>query len=421
MHAAEQALSAGDDEAAIRLAERGLALGAGGDDAAALWAIQTDAWAWSGDHARAYAAAEAVLALASKGSRSHCRALGNAISHAFAAGKAEERARLERELEQVVPAPDAVPAFAWAYCVAVMPHLLAAERELAERHIARLELMTAKILEKEPAAAAWVNMTRAFHVRYVPRDFERALALDRQALVHFDSMGERRYVPYVRMHVGLDLSLLGAFEEAEDALSSAAATAEPGDATELTSRVFLYRTDLSRGRFDEARSLSVALAREAEARGGRIPALSAALLAAEALIACGDLASARRELDTYEATARAFPFARMTRDALLASLAFAEGRPDIALALAERAQGEGARLGMYSFSHDLAVLRRAEALHALGRSGDAARAIESARDELWARAARVADPALRRSFLERVPSNSSILHRARAWLPPVTD
>ena len=416
--AAEHALASGDDEAAVELSSKGLLLGANGERAATLYAIQTDAYSWSGDLARSRASAEAALALATPGSRTHCRALGSAISNARASGNTEERIRLAEALARTEPSPDAIAAFAWAYCTAVMPHLLASQREAAERHILRLERVTEPYLDQEPAAAAWVKMTRAFYVRYVPRDFEQALRLDEEALHHFESIGEQRYESYVRMQVGLDLSLLGAFEEAAVMLTRCLSRAEPKSATAFTARAILYRSYLYRGLRDEERSLAKTLLAETEAQGEPIAAVSAALLYAEFLLFAGDLVAARRVLEAYAAAAHPYPFARMMSDSLFASLALAEGRPEEALALAERTLVETAALRMYPFFHEMTQHIRARALFGLGRDNDAEQALLLARDELLERASRIKSPHYRKSFLENVPAHASILADARALLPP---
>jgi hypothetical protein len=61
-------------------------------------------------------------------------------------------------------------------------------------------------------------------------------------------------------------------------------------------------------------------------------------------------------------------------------------------------------------------LAHAEALHAAGDTAAAARAIAAARAHLLAVAARTAEPAYRRSFLDEVPENARTFALARAWL-----
>ncbi|MDC3962188.1 serine/threonine-protein kinase [Polyangium jinanense] len=418
--AAQHALGAGDDEAALALAQRGLALGATGDRAAAFRAIQTDAWAWNGDWARAFASAEATLSLATPGTTSHCRALGSAITSPILADKPDVRATFVRDLARVQPEPAAIPAFAWAYSVAIMPYLFGAQRELAEAHLARLEEVTAPFLDREPSAAGWVKMTRAFWQRYVPRDFAAALALDREALAHFEAAGDRRYGPYVQMHVGLDWSYLGAFEQAEAALARAMQSAEPGSMMALASRTYLGRVLLLRGRPADAIEPCTAVYQEAEARGERTVAVNTALLLAEAALAAGFLEAARTRALALEPLVQSLPFARVALAGICAGIALAEGRPAEALALAEPALSDSAQRGMYHFGHEHLVLSRVDALRALGRGEEARAAVLSARADLFLRASRIPDPLLRQTFLERIPTHAALLARAEEWLshPP---
>jgi hypothetical protein len=220
------------------------------------------------------------------------------------------------------------------------------------------------------------------------------------------------------MQVGLDLSLLGAFDEASVMLTRCLLRAEPKSATAFTARAILYRSYLYRGLRDEERSLAITLLHEAEAQGEPIAALSAALVYAEFLLFAGDLVAARRVLEAYAATAHPYPFARMMSDSLFASLALAEGRPEEAFALAERTLVETAALRMYPFFQEMTQHIRARALFGLGRDDDAQQALLLARDELLVRASRIKSPHYRKSFLENVPTHASILADCRARLPP---
>jgi hypothetical protein len=71
-------------------------------------------------------------------------------------------------------------------------------------------------------------------------------------------------------------------------------------------------------------------------------------------------------------------------------------------------------LGALEEGEALVRLIYAEALHA-STDSRAPSAILDARDHLLDRAAKIRDPILRRSFLERVPENARTIARAREW------
>ncbi len=84
----------------------------------------------------------------------------------------------------------------------------------------------------------------------------------------------------------------------------------------------------------------------------------------------------------------------------------AEGRPAEALAAAEEAISLLTALDGIEEGEALIRVVYAEALAAAGDAAGARAAAAEARERLLARAARVVDPELRRSFLERVPENA---------------
>jgi eukaryotic-like serine/threonine-protein kinase len=99
-----------------------------------------------------------------------------------------------------------------------------------------------------------------------------------------------------------------------------------------------------------------------------------------------------------------------------AKIRLTEGRPDEALADARKAAEVLAELGGIDEGEAQVRLTYAEALRAGGDIAGAEEAIAEARSRLLERAAKISDPELRRSFLERVPENAETLSLARAWV-----
>jgi hypothetical protein len=103
--------------------------------------------------------------------------------------------------------------------------------------------------------------------------------------------------------------------------------------------------------------------------------------------------------------------------ATLAAIRCAQGRAAEAVVDAERSLAIYAMLQMFDFyKGSFARLVHAEALYASGAVSAARAAISAARDLLLARAIKIEDPAVRRSFLENVPENARTQELAAKWL-----
>src|SRR6185369_11447372 len=102
--------------------------------------------------------------------------------------------------------------------------------------------------------------------------------------------------------------------------------------------------------------------------------------------------------------------------ATLAEAWIAEGRAREALDAAREAMDILGSLRGIEEGETLIRLVYAEALFASGDRDAAQAAIMDASGRLFARAEKVTDPALRASFLDRVPENARTIRRARAWL-----
>jgi tetratricopeptide (TPR) repeat protein len=141
---------------------------------------------------------------------------------------------------------------------------------------------------------------------------------------------------------------------------------------------------------------------------------------AEALVATGDLEGARAEGARALEEGAMFPLSQEIALGALALLELAAGRPEEALAYAER----GLKLTeKISRPRDVSVLRLAhvEALHALGRLEEARAAVATARDRLLTVAETIEDARGHDLYLTRVPANARTMARAQEWLGAAED
>jgi hypothetical protein len=97
------------------------------------------------------------------------------------------------------------------------------------------------------------------------------------------------------------------------------------------------------------------------------------------------------------------------------------GRTAEALASARGAVDRYEVMGAFGARGSFARLVLVEALEAAGETEAARTALAAARDRLVERAAAIADPAVRRTFLNTVPENSRTMALARARLGVAED
>ncbi|HVK65476.1 MAG TPA: protein kinase [Polyangium sp.] len=414
--AAELALSAGDFSAAVSFTDRGLVANPRADVVAQLRAIRADAWNWTSSSAKAYEAAMEALESARPGSKEYGRALGAALGSALLLRKKDALDALMGELYRIEPAEDAIPALSFAYSSAIISQLVMGERAMAERFLRRMEHVVGPFLARDPSVAGRFGYARGYWHRYAEQDPYTALGIEREAIANFMVSGDRRFLPLLRAHVGLDLVLLGAYDEAEREFDLALAIASTDSVAALLAGCFRAGLLVERGSLDEAITLGTTVADEAATNSEGVISVSVQYFILEAHLRRGDLDAVRRLLTAVAPLIELLPLGRIWALAGHAALELAEGRPASAIKLTENALAQTAEIGMrHTSAHARIVLTRAEALWAADKHGEARATIEDARADLLARAARIADPAYARSFLEAVPLHTRILDLWKAW------
>jgi ATP/maltotriose-dependent transcriptional regulator MalT len=231
-----------------------------------------------------------------------------------------------------------------------------------------------------------------------------------------DRASARRSAENARVNAGAALLELGAYERAEAFLREALAAArEMGlPAVEMTALTNLGAVLVGEGRPEEARAVE----REAIARcltqGDRRLEGASRVYLAQALALAAEHDDARKEARAaVELIERAAPPLLPWTLAVLARIDLSWGDVESALAGADRARTL-LDAGDVEAGEALVRLAHAEALEATGRREEAGAALREACARLTARAARISDVALRRSFLLRVPENARTFELARS-------
>ncbi len=431
--AAESAFEGNDHALVLAWTERALACAAGEPDLDARWhgevhLLRASANRWRGQSREMQQCALRALAQLPRGSAPFYRA-AEAVAHASClVHDLEQLAAVSRDLLSPDLAsgpedPDSEETLAVAVAVSLARtagHGFLFGQPAPARVLLRLAEATARALQGHPAVSAALQRAQAIEI-YGTGDVSRTIELHASARESFLVAGDVRNACLEACNIGNDYLHLGAFAEAERALRSAMAE---GDRLGLGGHRVM-RDDLGlavalQGRFAEGIAIEeevIALARDGGTRDGE---LTARCYLARISLRAGDLDRAEQESRSLLEDSAALAGDRAYALAVLSATLTARGRPAEALAAAQRA------VDILATEVDLARregeslirLAHAEALHESGDARRAAAAFTEARAALLARAAKITDPELRRSFLERVPENARILALAGELLGP---
>jgi len=403
--AANQAMAVDDLGAALDRVERGVRLGAGGDDLAELKVVESEARYWKGDYVLAERAArdgrqgaDPKLAL---------RALAALTDALGMQAKYEEIAQLGLPLEERPRQPELLNA--WLDCKAGLASYLAAAGHYEARE-STLALLEQEWDRLDPILIGRAESMRGHLARAEGRPAE-ALERIRRAQECFDKAGHRRASIEALGNHGIQLLELGLLEEAESDIRSLWAMAERmglnhllGGTLYMLSNILAYR-----GCLDEARSFGEkALAWTIEMNDGHFRRFALLyLIVIENLAANyqGAEQHARAAIEMLAADPSLQPFAR----ALLARALLGQGLIAEAVLQASDAQAQLEAMGSVQDGEPTIRLALVECLVASSDMAAATRLAHQAADKIRKQADTIDNPEWRNSFLTRIPEHRRIL------------
>ena len=408
--AAAAALDACDFAGAMARAERGLASGVTGDDAAHLELCRGEALRLSGRVTESLPVVERALASFARGSLGWCNAAGERALILQRLGHGVELVTTAAELAHVHPDPDASDALALARVRAALALIRIGERARA-RELAASAEREAPLLG--PVTAAYAHALRAVEALLDGKP-GRYLREARTAELRYTEIGDERLALEQRISVGSSLTELGAFSEAEAALRAALSSAERlglwhavAGAQHNLGLTLAYLGHFEEAVFLERRALDAFRDRDQRLAGG------AELVLAMILLLAGDFVRAREAGTHALAVLRgAAPPLVPAALATLSRVHLELGDASLALDLAEEADAlfrtEGTEYGEHAIRR-----ARADALLAKGHSEAAREVVLEAARRLREEAAELEDPELERAFLNVVPDNVRLLALAK--------
>ncbi|KYF67942.1 serine/threonine-protein kinase PknK [Sorangium cellulosum] len=414
--AAEQALAGNDLGGVVRSADRAIRCGADGALLGAVSLARAEAHRFRGELDDAELWATEALALLREGSPGWYAALKVATTAALKRGRTERvpslLAALIARWSDETPDPAQVAAVAWAAALLFLTGRYADAGSLMAR--------VAPVADRfagDPQIAGTIAWSLAAAALFVEGDLNRHRARLEEAIACFDRSGDLRGACGQRANAGFACNELGAYGEAAALLRASLSDAERMGLRNIAASA-RQNLGVALGRLGE---LAEARAVEAEAvlsfaamQEPRMEGASRAYLAG-ILLSAGDVAGAeaeaRRAVAMLEVARPLLPHALATlADALLAA-----GRRGEALAEARRAAEILREIGQLEEGEALVRVVHAEALWATGDREAARAALAEAGARIEERAGKIADPAWRASFVERVPEHARTAALRGAW------
>jgi tetratricopeptide (TPR) repeat protein len=446
--ASQQALEGSDLEAALQRANRGIGLGddvtIGDELRGQLRLLQAEAYLWRGEYAEAERCVADALERLTYGFPMWLSAVGLACQAASKLEHVPKMEELAHKLLQLLPevshleqatresligmmtdgtldGVEAVKRDATAEAALVVSMsrcasqlLLHGRLQLAATLIDRVAPLRARFADAPDVRAALID---AMAVRSLYEgDLGGYLTQKEQVVRACGEAGQVRTEILQRVRLGYACLEIGAYERAVRELEGALAAAQ---AMGLHQATALAQHNLGMalarvGRTDEARKLELQAVRSFQAQGdARLERASRCYLA-EIVMLAGELDVAGAELQSVLEDS---PERSPTRALTLASLArirVMQKRPAEALALASEAMDMLTAFGGVDEGEALMRLAHVEALLLAGQ--DASAPLRTAHDRLQQRALRIADPLLRKLFLDAVPENALTLSLAARHL-----
>lgn len=411
--AAAEALDAGDFEAAVALAERGLAAEVTGSEAGELCLTRAEALRLSGRVKESLPSVERAISAFEPGTLGWCNAIGERSLILQRLGQSAELVSASVELASASAEPDGRDALALARVRSAVALLRFGFRGEASELVELAENATPLL---GPVTRAWVHAYRAVEA-LLDGAPSRYLCEAERAHAGYLAIGDVRLALEQSISIGSVQMELGVYADAETNLRAALVSAErlglahaAAGARHNLGLVLGYL-----GEFDEAVRLEQAALEAFRNRDQRMlggAELALAMIHLQSGNSKAGLEAGGRALEVLERSAP--PLVPMAL-ATLARLQLAQGEGVSALELSTRAHERLESAGAVEFGAHSIRRAHAEALAANGRQSEAAALVADAARRLHDEAERLADPRLAQCFLEAVVDNRILLELAGAW------
>ena len=407
--AANQAMEVDDLKAALDRVERGVRLGAQGEDLAELRVVEAEARYWKGEYVEAERAAQ-------EGRRCEdpklaLRALSALIDVLGPQAKYEEVGSLAAELEHRPVQAELLNA--WLECKYYSAAYLAStgQFEARERTLALLEAEQEKL---DPILVGRVESMKAHVARDEDRPADHAAGF-RRAWEYFESAGHRRAGTEALGNAGVALMELGQLEQAEEQIRKLWEIAERMGLKHLLGGTFCTLSNILayRGCLAEARDFGERAIKWSVANNEQYFGISARLYLSMIESLAGEYSAAEQQARCAQEMLANNPSWLPFAQALLARSLCGQGRTSEAIEYAREAYVQLEAIGQVQDGELTIRLAFAECLAASSDLPAARQVIAKAMERLRKQAGSIDNLEWRRSFLDRIPEHRRIAELAR--------
>ncbi len=414
-HAAEMALRGGDLSAAITRAENGLACGPEADAASALNTWLGLIYFLYADYPKSYTYSIAAVETVGAEDPRCAVALGLAVVAALFSGQFEAFGALVPSLMRIEPSGSGVAATLQGLYGAFIALMVAGKQDEAFPLLQRI-LEIAAANPGDLLGAAWTTWAQVFWLRDAEQDPWRSREYNFATISGYEAAGARQYRGITETICAWGHGLLGLTSEASEMLDRLLVTSDAGNLVWTYSTFYKSQLLLQSRELEQARELADRLGQSAMAAGDHVMHANARFIRIECLLLTEKLEEAERALAEIAGPSMMMPYLHARYLSLLGEVRRHQGRFEEAVKLTAEAVTRGKPGPRFQYGEDPLLLRHAEILHASGDLPAARRVLTEAKDDLLARAEKIPDLAVRRSFLENIPHNRRTLALARDWL-----
>jgi len=419
LRAAERAYRAGDDDVAIRRAERGLSLDPDPTTYIGLLGIVTETRMWRNQHDEASISGAKLTRVAPPGSASWVRGALAQFNYAMRHGHIDEAIGLLDVIRSIDPAPEVLATLSLALAMATAMLLTEGRIELVETIQRRLDALVSPVANRDPMARAYWHLAYPRWEAWIKENPWQSLQRAQTAYDAFTEAGSRRGQYLARVFIGMNEWLLGQSARACETLHVDIRLEEEFAIVASLRSVFRVLALLDMGDARTARTEAEQLIAVARSSGTDADVARGRWALAEVYRRAGVLGLAEREARGALELRGIAPLDEAAAGAILAAIRLADKRPTEAMLAIRDSAARYDELHAFGYRGAFMRLVRVEVFEATGHHGDARELLADARDRLLRIAGGIADEGLRRSYLEQVPENARTIELAEKWFGKV--